>query len=292
MSIDFSDRTVPPRALALSLAALTVPVIGALQFQEQLGDYSVLLWLTALLPAFILAYYCAWRGIATALAVGMATLSMTQAAVLLVGRQVPDMLIGVVIAYVAISLCIGWLAESLHQELAVVEDRAFTDQLTRLPNRRHGRVFLENAFAVAERGQGLALLRFDLDNFKKFNDRLGHPAGDAALREFGGILERATRRMDLSARFGGEEFVSVLTSTDTTGAMIFGDRIRAALSEAELNDGYELTVSAGGATFDSGMSAPDELPGAAGRALYQARNCVRLFGHEHVESRHNDTGPE
>ena len=131
MGIDFSDRTVPPRALALSLAALTVPVIGAFQFPEQLGDYSALLWLTTLLPAFILAYYRAWRGIATALAVGMATLSLTQAAVLLVGRQVPDMLLGVVIAYVAISLCIGWLAESLHQERAVVEDMAFTDHLTR-----------------------------------------------------------------------------------------------------------------------------------------------------------------
>jgi diguanylate cyclase (GGDEF)-like protein len=215
---------------------------------------------------------------------------------LLVGRQMPDMLIGVVIAYVAISLGIGWLAESLHQERAVVEDMAFTDQLTRLPNRRHGRVLLENAVAAAERGQGLPLLLFDLDNFKKFNDRFGHPAGDTALREFGGILERATRRMDVSARFGGEEFVSVPTSTHTTGPMIFGDRIRAALSEAELSVGYELTVNAGVATFDSGMSAPDELLAAAGRALYQAksasRNCVRLFGREHVESRHNNTGPE
>ena len=178
----------------------------------------------------------------------------------------------------------------------MVEDMAFTDHLTRLPNRRHGRLFLENAFAAAERGRGLSLLLFDLDNFKKFNDRFGHAAGDAALREFGGILERATRRMDLSARFGGEEFVSVLTSTDTAGAMIFGDRIRAALSETELSDGNELTVSAGVATFYSGMSSPDELLAAADQALYQAksagRNCVRLFGREHVESRHHDTGPE
>ena len=296
MGIDFTDRTVPPRALALSLAALTVPVIGALQFPQRLSDYAALLWLTALLPAFLLAYYRAWRGIATALAAGMATLSLTQVAVLLVGRQVPDMLLGVVIAYVAISLCVGWLAESLHQERAVVEDMAFTDQLTRLPNRRHGRVFLDNAFAAAERGRGLTLLVFDLDNFKNFNDRFGHPAGDAALREFGDILERATRRMDISARFGGEEFISVLTSTDTEGAMIFGDRIRTALSEAELRDGNELTVSAGVATYHSDMGSPDELLAAADRALYEAksagRNCVRLFGRKHVQSSHNDIRPE
>ena len=78
--------------------------------------------------------------------------------------------------------------------------------------------------------------------------------------------------------------------------MIFGDRIRAALSETELSDGNELTVSAGVATFYSGMSSPDELLAAADQALYQAksagRNCVRLFGREHVESRHHDTGPE
>ncbi len=296
MAIDFTDRTVPPRALVLSMAALTVPVIGALQFPEQLGDYAALLWLTALLPAFILAYYRAWRGIATALAAGMATLSLTQAAVSLVGREVPDMLFGVVIAYVAISLCIGWLAKSLHQERAVAEDMAFTDRLTRLPNRRHGRVFLDNAFAAAERGRGLTLLLFDLDHFKKFNDRFGHPAGDAALREFGDILECTTRRMDLSARFGGEEFISVLTSTDTEGALSFGDRIRAALSETELRHGDGLTVSAGVATYHSDMSSPDELLAAADRALYEAksagRDCVRLFGLEHVESSHNDTGPE
>jgi len=156
MTIDLIGRSVPPRALVLSIAALTVPVVGALQFPEQLGDYGALLWLTALIPAFMLAYYRAWRGIATALAAGMATLSVTQAAALMIGRQVPDMLLGVVVAYVAISLCIGWLAETLHQERAVVEDMAFTDPLTELPNRRHGRLFLENEFAAAERGRALS----------------------------------------------------------------------------------------------------------------------------------------
>ena len=86
MRIDFIGGTIPPPALVLSIAALTVPVIGALQFPEQLGDYGALLWLTALLPVFMLAYYGAWRGIATALAAGIAPLPVTQAAVLLAGR--------------------------------------------------------------------------------------------------------------------------------------------------------------------------------------------------------------
>ena len=288
MTIDLIGRSVPPRALVLSIAALTVPVVGALQFPEQLGDYGALLWLTALLPAFMLAYYRAWRGIATALAAGMATLSVTQAAALMIGRQVPDMLLGVVVAYVAISLCIGWLAETLHQERAVVEDMAFTDPLTELPNRRHGRLFLENEFAAAERGRALSLVLFDLDNFKKYNDQFGHAAGDLALKEFGSILERTTRRMDLSARFGGEEFVSILTSADTEGAVIFGDRICATLAATDLKQGKELTVSAGVAIYHTNMRSPDELLAAADHALYEAksegRNCVGLFGDGMMES--------
>ena len=287
MGIDIIGRAVPPRAVFFSVAALAVPAIGSFQFAERLGNYGALLWLFALLPSFIMAHYRAWRGIAIALAAGMATLAVTQAAVFVLGRQVPDMLLGVVVGYVAISLCIGWLAESLHQERAVVEDMAFTDLLTQLPNRRHGRLFLENEFAAAQRGRTLSLVLFDLDRFKNFNDTFGHAAGDVALREFGAILERTTRRMDLSARFGGEEFVSILTSTDTEGALIFGDRIRAALAETDLGQGDGLTVSAGVATYHGSMSSPDELLAAAGHALYEAknagRNCVRLFGEGMME---------
>jgi len=154
--------------------------------------------------------------------------------------------------------------------------------------RRHGRLFLENEFAAAERGRTLSLVLFDLDNFKKYNDQFGHAAGDLALKEFGSILERTTRRMDLSARFGGEEFVSILTSADTEGAVIFGDRIRATLAATDLKQGKELTVSAGVAIYHTNMRSPDELLAAADHALYEAksegRNCVRLFGDGMMES--------
>jgi putative two-component system response regulator len=282
MALDLHGRTVPPRAVVLSTAALAVPVLGALQFPEQLGEHGALLWLTVLLPAFILAYYRAWRGIATALALGVATLSVTQGVALFMGRTVPDMLLGVVVAYVAIALGIGWLAENFHQDRAEVEDMAFTDILTHLPNRRHARLFLEKEFAAAERGRQLSLVLLDLDDFKEYNDTYGHPTGDSALTAFGEILEVLTRRMDLSARFGGEEFVSVLTSTDTEGALIFADRIRAVLAKKKMEGGGRLTVSAGVATYHPSMRSSDELLAAADHALYQAkhdgRNCVRVFG--------------
>lgn len=128
----------------------------------------------------------------------------------------------------------------------------------------------------------LSVVLFDLDNFKTFNDQHGHHAGDEALCGFAGVLTRTTRRMNLSARFGGEEFLSVLAGSDADGTMVFADRVRTAL-QARSFGGATLTVSAGVAVFHPGMRSPDELVAAADHALYQAkhegRNCVRLFGH-------------
>lgn len=275
-----SSRRVPLRALGLSLAALAVPVAGALFFPAALGDYGALLWLLALVPAFLLAYYRGWRGVATALALGMATLSTTQVVATWMGRSVPDLLLGIVVAYLAISLGIGWLAEIFHRDIDEVEDLAFTDILTHLPNRRHARVFLENEFAAAERGRLLSIVLFDLDEFKPYNDSRGHAAGDEALRIFADILARTTRRMNLSARFGGEEFLSVLAGSDAEGALVFAERVRTALRAQKLGDG-PLTVSAGVAAYHPGMRSPDEFLAAADHALYRAkregRNCVRLY---------------
>ena len=274
-------RRVPPGALILSLAAFIVPVTAALWSPSVLGRYGPALWLLLLVPVFLLAYYRGWRGVATALVAGTATVAITQVVASRLGIGVPDLLLGVVVVYLAIATGIGWLAKRLHKDKDEVEDMAFTDTLTHLPNRRHARVFIENEFAAAERGVALSAVLFDLDGFKAFNDRHGHQAGDEALRNFADILARTTRRMNLSARFGGEEFLSVLAGSDAKGALVFAERVRTALRALELGD-ERLTVSCGVATYHPGMRSPDELLAAADHALYQAkregRNCVRLFG--------------
>lgn len=273
---------MPPRALFLSLGALVVPVAGSFWTPEALRDYAALLWLLALIPAFLLAYYRGWKGVATALAFGMASLSVTQATLMWLGRTIPDLLLGVVVAYVAISLGIGWMAETFRQDVDAVEELAFTDLLTGLPNRRHARVFLENEFAAAERGRLLSVVLFDLDRFKEYNDRYGHGAGDQALRRFGEILSDHTRKMNLSARFGGEEFLSILAGSDDQGARIFAERIRTVVNADETLRGDGITVSAGIAGYHPATGSPDELLAAADHALYRAkkdgRNCVRIFG--------------
>ncbi|MDT8368067.1 MAG: diguanylate cyclase [Longimicrobiales bacterium] len=281
VNLQTSERRVPARAAVLSLGALAIPILGATIFPEALGDYAALLWLTALIPAFLFAYYRGWQGAATALALGMATLSTTEAVSTWLGSPVPDLLLGIVIAYVAITMGIGWLAEILHRDRDEVEELAFTDALTRLPNRRHAEVFLENEFAAAARGRPLSVVLFDLDRFKAFNDSLGHEAGDAALEAFADVLIQTTRRMNLSARFGGEEFISILAGTDLKGATIFAERVRSGLAALRLGSGG-LTVSAGVAAYDGTHFDPKELIASADRALYEAkrdgRDRVRAAG--------------
>ncbi len=267
-------RRVPPRALYLSLAALAVPVLGALALPETLGESGALLWLVALIPAFLLAYHRGWKGAATALAAGMATLSLTQVAANAFGLRIPEILLGIVVAYVALTMAIGWLAEVLHRDLDEVEEMAFTDGLTGLPNRRHAEIFLDAEFEAARRGRNLAVALFDLDHFKDYNDTYGHAAGDQALQGFAEVLRRRTRRMNLCARFGGEEFIAVLAGSDPVGATIFADRVRSSLREEGFGD-PPLTCSSGVAAYDSAMQGVDDLLAAADAALYEAKRAGR-----------------
>ena len=278
--------SVPTRALLISLGALAVPVFGALAVPDQLGEYGALLWLVALIPAFLFAYHRGWQGAATALAAGMATLSVTQAIASGIGLAVPDLLLGIVVAYITISLAVGWLAEIMHRDRHEVVEMAFTDGLTSLPNRRHAEVFLENEFEAARRGRKLAIVLFDLDHFKAYNDSLGHQAGDEALRAFAEVLTTSTRRMNLCARFGGEEFLAVLAGSDAVGATLFAERVLTSLRERGLGNG-PLTCSAGVAAYDETMRTPDALIAAADAALYEAKR----HGRDRVEA-HPDPSAE
>lgn len=268
---------VPPRALGLSLLALAAPVYASLSapgWQER--DGALLVWIPLLLPAFLLAYHRGWQGASVALAGGMAALAVAQAGVLALGVQGPgwEAILTVVVLLLVVATSAGWMGETLHRTRAAAEQTALVDNLTGLPNRRHATVFLEAAWGQALRGRDLAVVLFDLDRFKGINDRHGHAAGDETLRVFAAILAERTRRMDLSARFGGEEFVSILVDCPLEQAVNFADQIRAQLSEVDLPWG-PVTVSAGAAAIEEGMGTPDILVAAADRALYVAKGRGR-----------------
>jgi diguanylate cyclase (GGDEF)-like protein len=155
---------------------------------------------------------------------------------------------------------------------------ALTDQLTQLPNRRHAVVFLDAAFAAAARGMQLSIVLLDIDGFKDFNDRYGHLVGDEALKVMAKTLVRLTRRMNLSSRFGGEEFLCILSDCDVEGARLFAERVRSDLRDSA--DWENFTISAGIARYHESMGTPDRLVSAADQALYAAKgagkDCVRI----------------
>lgn len=277
MTADAIPRAVPLRALILSVAALIVPVLGVFVFPSWVQeDQGMLIWMTSLVPAFLLAYYRGLRGVALALAGGMAVLALTQVAVLALGVRAPDwrLLLAVLTAYVAICIALGVVAELLHRERLAAESTALMDALTGLPNRRHADMALDGEFAAAMRGRRLVVVLFDLDRFKRINDRYGHDAGDAALRAFAEVLRRNTRRMDLTARFGGEEFISILGDCELSEAVRFADRVREETRALTTAVG-PLTVSAGVAGFEQGMGSHEVLVAAADRAVYAAKEGGR-----------------
>src|SRR5688572_29321911 len=122
----------PLRALLISLAALAIPIIGAFLVPGALRDYEALLWMLAVVPAFLLAYYKAWQGAAVALAGAMAILSITYAVTQAVGRPMPDLILGVVVAIIGVSLGAGALAERIYRKATPRGPNAFTDPDTGL----------------------------------------------------------------------------------------------------------------------------------------------------------------
>jgi diguanylate cyclase (GGDEF)-like protein len=275
---------VPARALILSIMALAVPVLGMVVFPGWIGEEAgVLLWLTALVPPFLLTYYRGWVGSSLGLAGGMAALAIAHLLLEVRGMGTPNyiFLLWITATFIAVCVGIGVLAEILKRERRKAEEMALTDGLTGLPSRRHAGVFLDAAFSAAVRGQPVSVVLFDLDDFKKVNDTHGHKAGDDVLRRLGAILAVATRRMDLSARWGGEEFLSILPECDAEGATLFVERVQEKLRRAEFVAG-PITLSAGIAQYGEGMGSPELLVAAADQALHRAKDdgkdCWRILG--------------
>lgn len=119
-------RRVPHRALVLAGGALAVPLLGTTFFRGALGDQEPLLWLLALVPAFLLAYYRGWRGASVALAAGMAALAIAHPSALWLGGglSASPLLVGVVAAFIFSALGAGWTSELLHRRFLLAQEHA------------------------------------------------------------------------------------------------------------------------------------------------------------------------
>ncbi len=154
------------------------------------------------------------------------------------------------------------------------------DSLTGAWNRGAVLGFLEQELARAKRdGTSVATVLFDLDHFKLINDRNGHPAGDATLKDFVLRLKAAVRTYDAVGRYGGEEFLAVLPNCSTVNAVHLTDRIIAAVSgDPVTHRGAEIrmTVSAGiSSTEGDSDRSSDDLLHEADLALYRAKRGGR-----------------
>ncbi len=270
-------RSVPLRALFISLAALAVPVLVSSLVPTWLArDRILLVWIPAFVPAFLLSYHRGWKGSVTGFAAAIVALALAQTEVtaLGLGRPVWGHLLVTAAAFAAVAVGAAWITEVLHHERDRAERSALTDPLTGLSNRRHASVFLETAWASALRGRALALILFDLDDFKSVNDHHGHAEGDRILAEFADMLRARTRRMDLSARFGGEEFMTILSDCTVDQAEMFARQVTERLAATDFGWGG-ITVSAGVSGMEEAMGSPDVLVAAADRALYAAKTLGR-----------------
>jgi len=258
------------RTLFLVLAALSVPVMGVLLLPESMGEYAALLWLTLLLPGFLLAYHRGWKGAATALAAGMATLALTHAWAVWRGIRVPDTLLGVVVAYLLLSIGQGWLGARVRKQ----DQRTSRDPLTGLADRNGAVEMLARALDGAREGTPLSIVLLDLDRFRGYNQRLGQGAGDAAIRAFGRILLEQVGARGGVARIGGEEFLLVLPGRDAEDARMVAEGVRTRF-RAITDPAAPLTASAGIAGFHPSMASSEELLAAADHALYRAKHAGR-----------------
>lgn len=152
---------------------------------------------------------------------------------------------------------------------------AFHDTLTNLPNRNLLRIQSDQAIAHAARtGEHLAVLFIDLDRFKQVNDTLGHPAGDALLREVAQRIQRTVRDCDIVGRLSGDEFLVVLTQCDAVQATHAVERIQASLGVAFPVAGAVLNASAsiGISLFPDNGRDMETLLQRADIAMYQAKS--------------------
>jgi len=181
------------------------------------------------------------------------------------------------------------------RNLAIAENRAATDALTGLPNTRSCRDNLKRMVAHAGRTVSpLSVVLFDLDHFKRINDRFGHGAGDDVLAAVGEIVRSTFRASDFGGRYGGEEFLMLLPGTDQVGALDVTEKLRRGIEalefqQAELN----VTASFGIATYPLDALDADSLVRMADRALYSAkangRNRVELITTEGIDAERQTT---
>ncbi len=160
-----------------------------------------------------------------------------------------------------------------------IEEQAIKDELTGLFNRRYLFTILNNCIEEAKRYENpLSILMFDIDFFKKINDTYGHDNGDITLKNTAQTIKQILRKSDILCRFGGEEFIAILTHTTASNAIAIAERIRAEISKNQIiltnNSEITITLSIGISSFTKTDNS-ESIIKRADDALYEAKKTGR-----------------
>jgi diguanylate cyclase (GGDEF)-like protein len=170
------------------------------------------------------------------------------------------------------------LAIENSQLFELTAERAHTDYLTNLWNHGYFQLLLQAEMEKAKATKTkLSLITVDIDNFKVYNDTLGHQAGDKILKDLARLLRNQSRKMDHVCRYGGEEFTIILPQTEQKEAYMIAERLRVDIQRypflnEEIFPNKTLTVSLGIATFPENGLLPAELITSSDKSLYKAKN--------------------
>jgi diguanylate cyclase (GGDEF)-like protein len=270
---------ISPLAVNLLLPAVTA-VVGLAELFDGVGSSSTAMfyvWVVLYAGYFLTRKQAALQLIAIAATQAVVLsaqgppdgTSFTRWAVTMITLGVAGVVIGHLVGRLRTALAAQEEALGEREQLALrLADAANTDELTALPNRRAWERSIARELARAGReGTELCVAILDLDRFKDFNDRYGHHAGDARLREAAEAWQAELRGSDLLARYGGEEFAVLLPRCAPGGAVHLVERICAATPHGQ-------TVSAGLAAW-TGREDAHELMKRADVALYEAKKRGR-----------------
>ncbi len=182
----------------------------------------------------------------------------------------------VIRAILSVMVMVVGSSKTLSRTLLELEYYALHDPLTGLYNRRQFNDILEYEVERCERhNHEFSVLMIDLDNFKDINDSFGHPTGDSALQTIADVLRKHTRKGDLCARIGGDEFAIILVETGAESGHIVAEAMSKTLRETALastqGDRYHLTMSIGLSCYPQDAKTADELMAGVDVAMYRAK---------------------
>ena len=258
--------------LTSSLLVLAA-IIGAFASGDRAVGFVAILWISALVPALLFAFYRGLNDAALVVAAAMCAVALFRVAgVATDGVQG----VGLPSPPIALAMIFGVpvLIELRYREHRRANRNSLMDAVSGLPNREYFDLSLERAFAAARRGHPLVVVQFNIDQLTNVNTRFGRPAGTSVVQQFGKLLGAQSRREDLAVRYDDVRFVTLLFDTDAKGANVFASRVLEAFRRSPFPWGRQ-TASAGIAVYAASMESPRDLLAAADGAVARAKSSGR-----------------